>query len=352
MDGRASATDFVRAARVLLLARSLDLEPGQIAEREYGKRSPVLKSAIDGVGFSTSAGQDLTTARAIARDFARAVEPLSVLGKLSGISRVPFDTPAPYISARSAAAFVAEFAPVPVVRPTLVSTLLRPRKVSAIIVTSKELLKHASSAESTLRRELTASVVEGLDGALLDPAHTATDGRPGSVTSEADVTFNGGSATDVTGIDSLLSAMLSHFAWLGGDVRYAAWITTPSNALGLSLLRVAPGGARAFEGVTVAGGMLGGLPLLVSASAPADGLTLLDSSALMLADNHDVSLLTSDAALIDMDTAPDGSNYVSVFATDSAALRVTRFLNWALIRPAVVYATNFTLAPAVVSTTA
>lgn len=344
-----SATDFVKVARSLLLARIEDAEPGRIAAREYPRL--LTKAAVDGIGFSTSSGEDLTGARAIARDFARAVEPLTILGKLSGVVPVPFDTPLPFVSARSAAKFLAEFEPVPVVKPTLVNATFKPKKISAITVVSKELLRNARSAEATLRRELTASVVTGLDSALLDPAHTLSDGRPASLTSEADLIFDGSGATDPANIDSLLSAMLGHMVALGSQMQTLAWITSRENAVGLALLRTAVGGTQAYPTVSAQGGVLAGLPLLVSDGCPRDALVLADAAALMLADENDATLAVTDSALIDMDDAPGGSNRVSMFTTDSLGLRITRYLNWSLAVPHVVYAKNFELAIATVSTT-
>jgi hypothetical protein len=171
------------------------------------------------------------------------------------------------------------------------------------------------------------------------------------VTSEADLQFNGAAATDVAGVDSLLSAMLAHYVAIGGDQGFGVWITSPANAVAFSVLRAGARGPQAFVGVGAMGGQLTGVPLLTSKGAPADSLTLLDGSGLMLADCGETTLAVSEAAMIDMDDAPTGTNLVSVFGADAVALKIVRVLNWKLVRPAVCFATNFTLPAANVDTT-
>jgi hypothetical protein len=107
-------------------------------------------------------------------------------------------------------------------------------------------------------------------------------------------------------------------------------------------------GNPAFPGVTVSGGTLGGIPLRVSQYLANNGgsggapFILVDESEVFLADDGSVTLDASEQASIEMSDTPAGSsiatvaasstNLVSMWQTNSIALRAERFIWWGLRR--------------------
>lgn len=117
------------------------------------------------------------------------------------------------------------------------------------------------------------------------------------------------------------------------------YITDSRTARALSLLRN-PLGQKEFEGVTVAGGSIDGVPLIVSNYVPQTGggstFILAFAPEIFLADDGVVTLDASREATIEMDSAPTSDSGtptavsgVNMFQTNSIALRAERYINWA-----------------------
>jgi HK97 family phage major capsid protein len=308
----------------------------------------VTKADVDSHG-TTGTGSELFSPARVSAAFSEAVRTESVLGRLATLP-VPVDTPLTWLTTRTRFGFVKERDPIPVAAPAFAAgTTLKPKKISGIVVTSRELLE-ASDAEQVLAREMVGGCVEGLDVALLDPTIIATDGSPASVTSVASPVFDASAVDTAAEIDVLLWNMIAGLA--GSTLQHAAFVTSLANCTGLAMLRDTTGDGFAFPQMTAKGGLLGGLPVIGTAYGPTDGLALVDGGEIMLYDSKETSVQVSQNASIDMDDAPAGTSRVSLFQTDAIGLKITRYCNWALRHEFVSYATNFELAPGSQSTTA
>jgi HK97 family phage major capsid protein len=265
---------------------------------------------------------------------------------------VPVATPLTWLTTRTRFTFVEERDPIPVAAPAFAAGItLKPKKISGIVVTSRELLE-ASDAEQVLAREMVGGCVEGLDVALLDPAVIATDGSPASVTSVASPVFDAAAVDTAAEIDVLIWNMIAGLVTGGSTLQHAAFVTSLANCTGLAMLRDTTGDGYAYPGMTAKGGVLGGLPVIGTAYGPTDGLALVDGGEIMVYDSNETSVQVSQNASIDMNTEPAGTSRVSLFQTDAIGLKITRYVNWALRHEFVSYATNFELAPGSQSTTA
>jgi HK97 family phage major capsid protein len=331
--------DLPRIARTLAWAQLQGEEPRDAAEVLYPGThiSRYLgKAAVDSIDTDS----DLYSPRNLTSQFAASVRKVSILGRIPEPVRVPLTAPLPWVSARSTFAFVGEGAPFPAKALTFGSNVqLKEKKCGGIIAYSKELLSHADRAEAVIRDEMIAAVAEALDTHLLDPSKVVSAVQPASVTNGTPE-YDGSTATDAEGVDEVCGALLSVLT--GSNYERCVFITTHTNAIALSLMRDT-GGGRAFPGVTVQGGTLAGLPLIASGAAPADVLTLLDASELLVGDEDQMTITASMQAFIEQDDAPDGDNsLVSMFQTESVALLVSRIINWQMRRDGhVAYASNF-----------
>lgn len=331
---------FIRVARCLALAKIHGVRPEEIAPEVYADDAHrivgVLKAAIDP---ATTAGALHQPDRASAA-FVESIRPRTILGRLSYLS-VPFMRNLPFLTVGTSADFYGEAQPIAVNAGTLSPLYLPHSRISGLVVISNELLE-SSEGEEALSRDLQNAVIEAQDRRLLDP--TSDDGsgiRPASVTNTATPIDAGGVST-AAHVDAVVAALIAEVSDAGSTLENAAFITTPDVALGIASLRDT-GGGRAFPGVGVRGGELGGLPLLTSAAAPADALILLDGSEVVVADDSEAQIATSQNATIDMSDGPSGANLVGMFQAEASALRVSRWVHWTLRRPYVSIATGLDL---------
>lgn len=276
-------------------------------------------------------------------DFARAVRARSIIGRLPGVLSVPINVDLPFLSAGTQAAFRGEGQPASVSAAELGDPVnLFPHSVSALVVVTAELLRHSES-EGVLRRDMINALAEAIDQRLLDPAADLDSEATGPAAITSGLTaIDASDVSDAPGVDALVSEMIYTLIAAGSTLENAAFIAPPTVALGLSLLRPLDLWT-AIPTVSVLGGSLHGLPLLVTASAPPESLTLVDGSDLMVGDRQQANIGHSKTASIDMSSAPEGDRRVSMYQTDSVALRVSREISWRLRQGFVSYAEGLSL---------
>jgi HK97 family phage major capsid protein len=128
------------------------------------------------------------------------------------------------------------------------------------------------------------------------------------------------------------------------------WIMNSTTALALSQFRNALG-QREFDGITMMGGTFEGMPVIVSqyvsggTGSPAEDslLILVNASDIYLADDGQVVVDASREASLQMLDNPTNhsgtgtpTTMVSMFQTNSIAIRAERFINWQRRRAAAV----------------
>lgn len=315
---------------------------------DFGRIATQLKSAAAGLTTGDTANAPLAV------DVAEILRPLTVIGRLQGTHVMPFHSRLLGMSAGASAAFVPTGAAIPLSAPAFSEpAALDRKKVAGLVVASDETLRDAApQTERALTADLFAALAAAMDEAFLDPASDGTDGRPVSIT-------YGGAATASTGgsvaqIDADLAAVIEDLIDAGSTLQSAAWIVHPRSAVYLSLLR-GSGGAPAHPGISVAGGTLAGLPVLISAAMPVtadtDALTsivLVDGDGVLIGDENEGELAISRSGMLEQDTEPTAdvltptgataTNMTSLFQAGAAAIRAIRYVNW-LPRRAVVAST-------------
>jgi HK97 family phage major capsid protein len=182
-------------------------------------------------------------------------------------------------------------------------------------------------------------MIQFLDRQFVDPAVAeVTNVSPASIT-------NGVSSTTPTGADSaafrtdigtLLNTFLSNNLSMGS----AFWIMTQQQAARISLMNNTFS-SPIYPTVTPTGGTLLGFPVIASENlasttgSPADGypIILAAGDEIMLADDGVTMIDASNQASVQVDSAPDSpptasTAYVSLWQTNSTALRAERWINW------------------------
>lgn len=284
---------------------------------------------------------------ALSTAFAQFAAPLSIIGRLGttgipALQRVPFDVRATYSDPSSLAnsfQWVRAGQPKPAVSiPFAIPVTLRRAKVSGIAVTTRELMRVTAPGSDAFVRDLMARAVGlALDRLFTDPTVTATDSSPASITNGATlVGSSSGNAQDD------LRALLAAFQ---GSLDSAVLLIGSENAAALAL-------SEAFPNLTARGGFIAGIPTLASTVVD-DLLILLDTSRVLVADDNEVSIGSSEHAALEMSTtptnastdnaspaAPTHAQLVSMWQSNSAAVRVERTINWQSQTDACVYLTD------------
>ncbi len=289
----------------------------------------IEKSAIGGLDVATVGTAGIFGNAPVDTDFISSAREFSLLQRLNANPALPRTRI--YTGSAVVGERLTEGAGMSVVLSDLTPATLVPVAHGALGVVTKEILRLAGSSGSPvdawLSRVLAVAAFEAEDRSLLDPAYT------GSITNGLTATSSSG--TTAAQIDTDLAALIAAFTAGRGDLRRAVLVTSPSVAVHLALLRSS--GQRAYPDVGINTGVLGGLPLLVSLGADVGATSLIvivDQSKLWTYRGPSELAVSNDAAL-QMDSAPTQSSTtptatttVSMFQTNSVALKAVVTASW------------------------
>jgi HK97 family phage major capsid protein/HK97 family phage prohead protease len=258
----------------------------------------------------------------VANEFLALLRPATILGKITGLRTVPFNTAVPVQTAGGSYGWVGQGKPKPVTKLGFLQAVLGMNKASGIVVLTEELVKSSSpSAETIVRGDMVAGIAAFLDVQFIDPAVAAVpDVNPASIT-------NG-----IAGIPSVdpitdLQALIGSIAGQGVPIAGLTLIMSEMNAFALGLLRSATG-VSTFENATAQGGSVQGFQLIAS-NAAGNNVIALQPSMILYADDGGVSIDVSREASVIMDSAPvDGGALTSLWQNNLVGLRAERFVNW------------------------
>lgn len=315
----------------------------------------VLKAMRDGMDqvFKTAVAGGTTTDGTwagplvqytqFAGDFIEFLRPQTIVGKfgqggIPALRAVPFNIHIRGQTSGGSGYWVGSGKPKPLTKYDFEDVYLGFAKVATIAVLTEELLRFSNpSAEVLVRDALAASLIERIDIDFVDPTKAAVSNvSPASIT-------NGVTAIHSTGVTAAdvradIAAAMSVFIANNISPTTAVWIMPATIALRLSLLRNAFGQPE-FPLITMNGGTLEGIPVITSEYVPsvtAGALVILaNASDIWLSDDGAVTIDASREASLQMldnptNSASDGTptTMVSMFQTDSVALRAERYINW------------------------
>lgn len=284
-------------------------------------------------------GENITELQNVASEWRIFTQAKTFLGKLPYV-RVPFVTRTGLTSAPEATFVGAGVGITPAGIASNDSNYLKRTRVATIAVVTNELVRvWAPGTRENLDALLTRSVVRGMDRAALDPDVAAvTDERPASLLNGvAPIGLLGSTVSAVLAqIRSLVEALIAG----GSDLDQAMFAMHPIEAVRLSSL-VTTEGVPAFPRLTATGGDILGIPVAVSvgcqrAGSPSERVVaLIDGAQILVADDGGIDVTASSQATMQMvDTtsqdarAGTGSTLVSIWQTDSTAIKVGRTINY------------------------
>jgi hypothetical protein len=108
---------------------------------------------------------------------------------------------------------------------------------------------------------------------------------------------------------------------------------TNTMALSFSMMENALGQSE-YPGITVNGGTLLGLPVIVSQNVPTGVVALVSASEIYLSDDGGIDIEVSREATLEMSDTPAGTATRSVWQHNEIAMMASRQINWAKRRTA------------------
>jgi len=330
--------------------------PLAIAKARYPDNGRVLqyleKAAVP--AHTTGNSPNLMDPTNLSQEFLAWLRPQTIIGQFGtgnvpSLRNVPFNVAIAGQASGGTGYWVGEGKSKPLTSFTFSRTTLGFTKVAAISVLTQELARFSTpSAEALIRDGLRDALVERLDIDFVDPAHAAvTDTSPASITNGVTPLTSSGSTADDIRAD--LGALIGAFVTTNQNVGDLVLIMPNTQALALSMLRNSLGQPE-FGSVSLTGGTLQGIPVIASQYAHTAGagdmVIALNAKSIGLADDGSVSVEASREASLEMDSAPAGdagvptanTTLVSMWQTNSIALRAEREINWKKLRTgAVVY---------------
>ncbi|RVI90785.1 phage major capsid protein [Sinorhizobium medicae] len=355
----AKGTAFTRFAMALMAGKGNLMQSVEIAKR-WADQTPevetVLKAAVAaGTTTDPTWAKPLVEYQNMASEFAELLRPATIIGRIPGLRRVPFNIKVPRQTGGSSASWVGEGAPKPVSALAFDQINLGVTKLAGIVVMTDELVRFSNpSAEAIVRQDLIDTIVQTMDKDFVDPANAGTAGvKPGSITNGvAPVVASG---TDADAVRADVQKVMGKFVTANLSLSGAVWIMTEMQALAFALM-LNPLGQREFPDIEIngeSGGRFFGLPVVLSENVPLNPgsgdpvvgagsrIILAKASEIMLADDGETLLDASNQASLQMDSAPtnpptDATVMVSLWQMNLVGIRAERFINWTKRRPGAV----------------
>ncbi|MFY8385439.1 phage major capsid protein [Pseudomonas aeruginosa] len=355
---------LARAAKCLALGHLQHRDAISIAKSLYDGQDAIIaathrlvtKAAVAAATTSdaTWAGPLVGDETSVFADFVEYLRPQTILGRfgtngIPSLRRVPFRVPLIGQTSGGDGYWVGEGQAKPLTKFDFERNTLEPLKVANIAVATMEVIRDSSpSADGIIRDQLAAALRQRLDIDFIDPDKAAVAGvSPASILNG--VVGIASSGTDADAVRADLKALFSAFIAANNAPTSGVFIMTATMALSLSLMVNALGQPE-FPTITMTGGTLNGLPVIVSEFVPTDSsgsiVALVNASDIYLGDEGGIDLSMSTEASLQMDNAPDNPTtastvLVSLFQRNLVAFRAERAISWARRRTsAVAYLTG------------
>lgn len=272
-------------------------------------------------------------------EYAEILRAGSIIGRIPGLTRVPFNIKIPRETTAASVNWVGEGKVKPVSAMAFDQITLAFNKIAGIVPITEELFRFSSPAiEGIIRTSLTDSIIALMDRDFLDPTKAATDVSPASITNGVTPVTATGTTADALRAD--LGTLLAEYTEANMNLGSLVLIMTATQAMKIALMRNTLG-QREFEGLGRDGGSLEGIPVVVSENivstggSPVDGglIVAVNAREILLADDGGVNVDMSREASLQMETTPDSpatasTVLVSLWQHNMIALKAERFITW------------------------
>jgi hypothetical protein len=317
--------EFQQVCRHLMIGGR---EPGglsaAVTSAEAARASPRVVGALQEIKAAVAAGNTANSSallefNSLAAGWLESLRHNSAFESIlaaGGFRRLPLRTRVGQIAVGASASTVLEGAYKPVTALTVSSLgTLEPLKTTATVAVSNELIRFADpSVTALIDAELRTALGVQTDVTMF--AELIVTGTP----SQASAGVTGANALTDVGflIDSVATSSRSRLFFIAGADAAKA-LAVRSNA-----------GALTFPGLSPQGGSLLGVPLLVSDGIASTTLVLLDANQVAAGDGGVLPRISRDA-LVQLDTAPTGTSYHSLFQANATGVMIERIFGIAAL---------------------
>lgn len=333
---------YARYVMALAACQGNRFEAAEYARNTWGERGEgvaLMHRAAVAAGTTTNA----TFAKPLVEtnylnEFLELLRPATLIGRIPGLRRVPFNVSMPAQTAGGTYSWVGEASPKPVTNAQFASVTLGMAKAAGIIVLTAELVKSSSpSAQEVVRNELVNGMQQYLDSQLVDPAVAAVANvSPASITNG--VTGTAASGTTEAAARADLRALIGAYTASNLGLSGLVLLMSESTAFTLGTL-VNAVGEPAFPGITANGGNILGIPVVTS-NAVGARIIAVHAPSILFADDGQTEIDISREASLIMDSAPatvvqaTGSApvHTSLWQNNLVGLRAERWINWGKAR--------------------
>lgn len=317
-----------------------------------GNFEQIMKASVNsGTTLDSTWAAPLVQYQNFAGDFVEYLRPRTIIGQfgqngIPALHNIPFNVRIPGQTSGGNAYWVGEGAPKPLTKFDFNDVELRWAKLANIAVVTEELIRFSSpSAERLVRDSLASAIIAKADTDFVDPTKAASSNvSPASITNGVTAIASlGNTAADIR---CDIQNLWAPFIAANNAPRNAVYIMDSVTALGLSMMQN-PLGQAEYPGLTLNGGTFMGVPVIVSDYLPQSSagsiLILANASDIWLADDGQVTIDASREASLQMLDNPTNNSstatattMVSMFQTNSVAIRAERYINWAKRRSSAV----------------
>jgi HK97 family phage major capsid protein/HK97 family phage prohead protease len=341
-------TAFTRYAMALARSKGNLMQAVEVA-KGWKDSTPevetILRAAVAaGTTTDTAWASPLVEYQNMVSEFAELLRPKTIIGRIQGLRRVPFNINLPRQTSGSSASWVGEGAPKPVSALGFDQISLGMTKLAGIVVISDELARSSSpSAEQIVRQDLIATIVQTMDSDFVDPDNAgATNVKPASIING--VTPVTASGDDIAALKADLRALRRKFIQANMSLSGAVYLMPETLADTIADMQN-PLGQAEFRNMGDETPRIGRIPVITSENIPAnagsgepltgvgDRIILLKADEILLADDGQTLLDASREASLQMDSAPTNpptatTVMTSLWQMNLVGIRAERFVNW------------------------
>lgn len=274
-------------------------------------------------------------------DFVEWLRPRTILtrfgaGGIPALRAVGFYLPLITQTGAGAGYWVGEGKAKPLTSFNFTRTHLVPLKVANITVLTQENIRYSNpKSDIIVRDQLAAALIERMDIDFINPTKTASAGiSPASITNGAPAIASA-TGTDADSVRLDLRSLWAKFTAANNPPTTGVFVMSSNTAVALASM-VNPLGQASFPEMNMTGGTLFGMPVISSDHVANTIVVLVNASDIYLGDEGGVSVDASMEASLEMSDAPahdsitpTAAQMVSMFQTNSVAIRAERTINWA-----------------------
>lgn len=329
-------------AKALAYLAQGEASASDIAEQRWGKSCPTLVQVIKagvaggttGTGTGDWGGELVSADSRYTGDFIEYLNSRTIYNQL-GLREIPANVTIKGQDGNATGYWVGESQAIPVTKADFFDITLTPLKVAALAVVSNELLRDSSpAAEQLVRDALVEAAAQRTDTTFLSTTAASPGVSPAGI-------LNGVSPGSASGVHEFnlradIGTLYQSFI-AAKNATGLTFVMNPALAKSISLMRNAMG-QKEFEGLTQNGGTLEGDPVVTGDNVNAAHLILLKPSDIYKIGDGGVQVSMSREATIEQADDPTGASDiptaqskqpVSMFQTESTAIKIVRSINFA-----------------------